>query len=268
MANIKLTLDHPLVDGENVTFKAPCDCTAVTGLKVYYTTLTEDSASTTSKTFTFKDAHLNDISSLGNLFVSGAYVKVILDTTNNYAYIQNADTNGYIEDKITTHENDTNHVPSGSILSWTTSVAPCGYLLCDGSAISRETYSLLYSVIGITFGAGDGTTTFNLPDLTGKVLMGSNNVYQLGTSGGEAVHALTSSELPTITGSIEAYARDAGFIRSASGCFTPQTQKYAPVNVESYSEVVSYNKATLSIGGGTAHNNMQPFLSANYIIKY
>ena len=268
MANIKLSLDHPLVDGEIVTFKAPCNSTAVTGLKVYYTTLTEDSTLTENKTFTFRDAHLNDISNLDSLFLNGAYMQVILDTTNNYAYIQNADTNGYIEDKITTHENDTNHIPSGSILSWAAFDVPSGYLLCDGSAISRETYSLLYSVIGITFGAGDGTTTFNLPDLTGKVLMGSNNVYQLGTSGGEAVHALTSSELPTITGSIDAYAGDAGLIRYASGCFTPQTQKAAPVNVDAYAQVVSYNTAKLSIGGGQAHNNMPPYTAVNYIIKY
>lgn len=100
MAYIKLTLDHPLVDGENVTFKAPCDCTEVTGLKVYYVTLTEDAETNQTKTFTFKDAHGNNLTNVGNLFTSGAYIKAILDTTSNVAYIQNADTNGYLENRL------------------------------------------------------------------------------------------------------------------------------------------------------------------------
>lgn len=102
MAYIKLTLDHPLVDGETVTFKAPCDCTAVTGLKIYYVALTESEETNVTKTFTFKDAHGNNLSSIGNLFTTGVYVKVVLDITNNYAYIQNADTNGYIESTFET----------------------------------------------------------------------------------------------------------------------------------------------------------------------
>lgn len=100
MANIKIELDHPLIDGESVTFKAPCDCTAVTGLKIYYPNVTESSSTTQFGIFTFRDAHGNSLTGIGNLFVSGVYVKVILDTTNNYAYIQNADTNMYVENKF------------------------------------------------------------------------------------------------------------------------------------------------------------------------
>ena len=100
MANIKVELNHPLIDGESVTFKAPCDSTAVTGLKIYYPNVTESSSTTQNKTFTFRDAHGNSLTGVGNLFVSGVYVKVILDTTNNYAYIQNADTNMYVENKF------------------------------------------------------------------------------------------------------------------------------------------------------------------------
>lgn len=96
MANIKVTLEVPLIDGHPVTFKAPCDCTAVTGVKVYY----PDGESTASKVFTFKDAHGNDLTGIGDLFAAGAYVKVILDTTNGWAYIQNADTNQYLENKF------------------------------------------------------------------------------------------------------------------------------------------------------------------------
>ena len=92
MANIKIELVCPLYDGMPVTFKAPCDCTEVTGLKVCY--------GTTSQTFTFRDAHGNDLTGIGNLFAEGAYVKAILDITSSYAYLQNADTNKYLEEMI------------------------------------------------------------------------------------------------------------------------------------------------------------------------
>ena len=97
MANIKITLNHDVVDGESVTFKAPCDCTEVTGIKVYYKVETEEGSTDANKTFTFRDAHCEALTNIGNLFKEGAYITVLLDTTNNYAFIQNADTNKYTE---------------------------------------------------------------------------------------------------------------------------------------------------------------------------
>ena len=94
MAKIKIISECPLYDGMPVTFKAPCDCTAVDGLTVAYGTM--------SQSFGFRDAHGNDLAGIGNLFAEGAYVKVILNTENGYAYIQNADTNKYLEDKFGT----------------------------------------------------------------------------------------------------------------------------------------------------------------------
>lgn len=63
-------------------------------------------------------------------------------------------------------------VPAGSIMAFGALIAPAGWLICDGSAVSRTTYATLYSVISVTFGAGDTTTTFNLPDLRGEFLRG------------------------------------------------------------------------------------------------
>lgn len=57
-------------------------------------------------------------------------------------------------------------------MMWLTGSAPTGYLLCDGTAVSRTTYAGLYAVIGTTYGTGDGTTTFNLPNMKGKVPVG------------------------------------------------------------------------------------------------
>jgi hypothetical protein len=90
-------LDFPISDGEKITFRAPCDCTAVTGLIVRYPDATEIDVTPTSKAFTFKDAHGNNLTGIGNLFSAGAFISVILDVTKGAAYIQNAATNGYIE---------------------------------------------------------------------------------------------------------------------------------------------------------------------------
>lgn len=96
MANIKITIDGPLMDGHKVTFKAPCECTIVEKLDIRYVRGNEQ----VSKLFTMKDAHGNDVTGIGNLFEEGAYVHAILDTVNQVAYLQNADTNGYIESKL------------------------------------------------------------------------------------------------------------------------------------------------------------------------
>lgn len=96
MAKIRIDIDGILMDGHEVTFKAPCDCTEVDGIKVYYIKSGEQK----SKNFTMKDTHGNALAGLGDLFMSGAYVKAVLDTTNRVAYIQNSDTNGYLEGRL------------------------------------------------------------------------------------------------------------------------------------------------------------------------
>jgi len=86
--------------------------------------------------------------------------------------------------------------PAGIVMPFAGTVEPQGYLFCDGSAVSRDTYAALFAVIGTTYGAGDGSTTFNLPDLTGRVVIGVSGSHALGSTGGEASHALTSGEMP------------------------------------------------------------------------
>ena len=86
--------------------------------------------------------------------------------------------------------------PAGIVMPFAGSTAPQGYLLCDGSAVSRDTYSALFTAIGTTYGSGDGSTTFNVPDLSGRVVLGVSQSHALGTVGGEATHTLTEQELP------------------------------------------------------------------------
>lgn len=88
MAYIKINTKYPIYDGMSVTFKAPCDCTRADGLSV------------NSTLFEFKDAHGVTLAGVENLFTAGALVKVVLDVTNGSAYIQNADTNAYLEGKF------------------------------------------------------------------------------------------------------------------------------------------------------------------------
>lgn len=96
MAQIRIDLGARLVDGMDIKFKAPCDCTAVTGLLISYI---NDTGEVAAESFTFRDSHGNNLAGLGNLFGVGAYVKAILDTARGFAYIQNADTNAYLESK-------------------------------------------------------------------------------------------------------------------------------------------------------------------------
>lgn len=90
-------------------------------------------------------------------------------------------------------------VPAGLIEPFAGSTVPAGYLLCDGTAVSRTTYATLYAVIGDTFGAGDGETTFNLPDLSGRVPLGVSMSHALGSTGGSETVTLDESELPAHT---------------------------------------------------------------------
>lgn len=93
--------------------------------------------------------------------------------------------------------------PAGSINLFAGAAAPAGFLLCDGSAISRATYAALFAVIGTTYGAGDGTTTFNLPNLKGKVPVGLDATQTefdvLGETGGAKTVTLTANEMPVHT---------------------------------------------------------------------
>lgn len=92
-----------------------------------------------------------------------------------------------------------NYVPTGCVKMFAGSSPPSSWLICDGSAVSRTTYANLFSVIGTTYGAGDTSTTFNLPNMQGNVVVGAGATYNRGNTGGHATTALTTNELPTHT---------------------------------------------------------------------
>ena len=86
--------------------------------------------------------------------------------------------------------------PAGVIMPFAGIRVPAGYLPCDGRAVSRTTYATLFGVIGTTYGAGDGSTTFALPNLGGRVPLGTSSSHTLGTSGGAETVTLQTANLP------------------------------------------------------------------------
>ena len=92
--NIRVDLNYPIKDGTEVVFRSPVDCSAVTGLIVYFL---GDDGNTASQEFVLADAHGNNVGDIDHLFAENVVVKVILDVTTGMAFVQNADTNAYIE---------------------------------------------------------------------------------------------------------------------------------------------------------------------------
>ena len=156
--------------------------------------------------------------------------------------------------------------PPGVISAFAGSTAPTGYLICDGSAVSRTTYSALFSVIGTTYGTGDGSTTFNVPDLTGRVAVGKNSgtFSALGGKGGEERHTMSISEMPThnhttTVNSAAEVSNINGYAASSQSMFFGTDRSATTAN---------YSSAMQNTGGGSSFNNLQPYTVINYIIKY
>lgn len=110
--------------------------------------------------------------------------------------------------------------PTGSVIIWSTASAPAGYLLCNGGAISRTTYANLFAVIGTSYGAGDGSTTFNLPNLIDvKHLKGSSipvkgNGITLGLTNGTQTGGLSVIYGTNTAAKAESYGKNVGYVGS------------------------------------------------------
>jgi microcystin-dependent protein len=205
-------------------------------------------------------------------------------------------------------------VPSGTVSQTARATAPTGYLLCDGSAISRSTYSSLFDAIGTAYGTGDGSTTFNIPNLKGRIPVGFDSSQTefdtLGETGGAKTHTLTSAEMPSHThvqdshnhtqnshnhtqnshnhtqnahnhglnslagnvgSSGTGHGRAAGTVEFGLNNATSNATATNQATTATNQATTATNNATTATnqntGGGGAHNNLQPYVVLNYIIK-
>ena len=167
---------------------------------------------------------------------------------------------------------------SGMVVPFAGSTAPTGWLMCYGQDVSRTVYADLFSAISTSYGAGDGFSSFTLPDLRGRVIAGQDdmggvsanrltgqtgglNGDNIGATGGAETHTLTTNEMPSHNHSGNVALRtnwEAG------------TSSLSPVGTGDarYDGTGSYPALTISnTGGGAAHNNVQPTIILNYMIK-
>jgi microcystin-dependent protein len=164
---------------------------------------------------------------------------------------------------------------------------PTGWLLCDGSTISRTTYAALFAAISTAYGAGDGSTTFGLPDYRGRTIVGAGagaglSPRALGGKGGEENHTLAAGEMPvhahSITDVSHRHGPDGGgdaylthfaasgwayVVTYGTGANIAAAINNYPVTAYSGTGITGTNNA----GGGGGHNVMQPFAVCNVFIK-
>lgn len=152
--------------------------------------------------------------------------------------------------------------PVGSVLAYVSSTPPAGWLICNGQEVSRTTYSDLFTLIGSTYGGGNGSTTFNVPNLSGRVVVGRNpgdgSFDAIGETGGAKTHVLTGAEMPAHD-HFQRFASNA--IAAGGGSSVGGMTSSGGVGL------ITAEQMTSGTGGGQAHNNLQPYMVLNYIIK-
>lgn len=161
-------------------------------------------------------------------------------------------------------------IPAGALMPYAGAAAPSGWLLCDGSAVSRTTYAALFAVLSTTYGVGDGSSTFNLPDLRGRVIAGQDDMGgssanrltglsggvdgdTLGAAGGAESHTLTSAEIPAHTHPATSTSTSTSTANSSSSASSS-----ASVNDPGHSHVIEPVYAGVTAGSGSARNQYSP----------
>lgn len=178
--------------------------------------------------------------------------------------------------KKTTISNLSTPTLTGSIIAYAGDTTPSGYLECDGSNVSRTTYSSLFSAIGVTWGAGNGTTTFTLPDLRRRTMIGKGGTagtgspgIAVGSTGGAETKTIGTANLPShnhfvfngdSTTSTDVAASN---YATASGAIPAADYAYRIGG----SDTVPNRGLSSSVGSGTAFNVMAPSAVVGYFIK-
>ena len=197
------------------------------------------------------------------------------------------------------------NMPTATIVQTARSTAPTGWLLCQGQLVSRSTYAQLFLAIGTTYGSGDGATTFALPNLQGRVPVGqtsSGTFNTLGSVGGTETHTLTVDQMPSHTHIQNAHNHTqnshnhtqnshnhiisvdstqlrylnttaavgsgmGGLAGIAGGSDNLRATSTTATNQATTATNQSTTATNQNTGGGQAHNNLQPYIVLNYMIK-
>lgn len=177
--------------------------------------------------------------------------------------------------------------PPGALLDYAGADAPPGWLVCDGSAVSRTTYAALFAAIGTTWGAGDGSTTFHLPDFRRRVAVGAGGAATaalgstVGSIGGAETEALTVAQIPshshgsgTLATSREGEHSHSITIDSGTGATRNVPDRHLrvgdPATVQTAEAGAHHHEitgSTAETGGAGAHNNLPPSAVVTKLIK-
>jgi microcystin-dependent protein len=146
--------------------------------------------------------------------------------------------------------------PIGAVMWFPLDAAdlPAKWLKCDGSVVSQATYPTLYLMLRNNFGSGGGN--FNLPNLTAQFLYGAGNDAQIGATGGDAVHTLTTAEIPAHAHVQNTKGTPSGAVLTTAGFLS-----------NAATPVVGSTTSTATTGGGNSHNNMPPYIRGYWCIK-
>jgi len=221
------------------------------------------------------------------------------DSGNTFIWVDDGNTQQWVQQNVMPQTSGGNSFmmwPAGVGVDWWGLLAPQGTLFCAGQAVSRVTYAALFSAIGTQFGAGDGSTTFLLPDARGRTTAGKDNMggtaanrltalLAIGAAGGAETHALITAELAAHAHTQQGTFGSGGqsvnhthaqtfssgnatgsskpFYNSGSGSdFGPATS----LGSVDHTHSTTISGATTNTGSGTAHNNTQPTIVCNKLI--
>ena len=163
-------------------------------------------------------------------------------------------------------------IPTATIVPWTDASVPTGFLECDGAAVSRTTYATLFGIIGTTYGAGNGSTTFNVPDLQDNVIVGKSATKALATTGG--------ANTVTTTGNVGGSTANASITSGQLAAHSHGAAVRGPQASPGSGKTEAINGSTTTTGSDEGHSHnmsanftgdstsvVQPYLSVIYIIK-